>query len=267
LATDVEQCWRDWLRRRLAGEPVAYLVGGHEFHGLWLQVNAHVLDPRPDTETLVDWALAELADTPGQRVLDLGTGSGAIALAIKHTRQHAEVHAVERSPEALEVARSNGQRLGLEVTWHQGSWWQALAGGPGDVAGDLLGDVPDDVSVDVSVAAPAASRRFDLIVSNPPYIADTDEHLAALVHEPRQALVAGADGLDDLRLLVAGAGAWLRPGGHLLLEHGHDQAAAVAALMQTQPADVGSWVDIRHRADLAGHLRCTGARWRPADSA
>jgi release factor glutamine methyltransferase len=219
--------WRDWLARRADAVPVAYLTGQHEFHGLMLHVTPDVLDPRPDTETLVDWALEQLAGGPdGATVLDLGTGSGAIALALKHRRPDARLHAVDLSPAALAVAQGNGERLGLAVAWHQGAWF-----------------------------APLAGRRFDLIVSNPPYIADGDAHLPALRHEPRLALTSGADGLDAIRQIVQAAPAHLAAPGWLLLEHGHDQADAVAALLH----DAG-WRDVTHRHDLAGHRRCTGAR-------
>ncbi len=210
--------------RRLAGEPMAYLTGEKYFHGLRLQVDARVLDPRDDTETLVDWALALLpADAP-RRVLDLGTGSGAIALAIAHARPQARVTAVDASADALTVARANAGQLGLAVTLHHGDW-----------------------------LAPVAGERFDLIVSNPPYIAEGDAHLPALAHEPRSALVSGADGLDDLRRIVATAPAHLAPGGWLLLEHGWDQAAAVRALL----TDAG-FTQVQSRRDLAGIERCSG---------
>ena len=210
--------------RRLAGEPMAYLTGEKHFHGLRLQVDARVLDPRDDTETLVDWALALLpADAP-RRVLDLGTGSGAIALAIAHARPQARVTAVDASADALTVARANAGQLGLAVTLHHGDW-----------------------------LAPVAGERFDLIVSNPPYIAEGDAHLPALAHDPRSALVSGADGLDDLRRIVATAPAHLAPGGWLLLEHGWDQAAAVRALL----TDAG-FTQVQSRRDLAGIERCSG---------
>jgi release factor glutamine methyltransferase len=218
--------WADWVARRAAGVPVAYLTGRHEFHGLSLVVTPDVLDPRPDTETLVDWALELLpADRPA-RVLDLGTGSGAIALAIQQQRPLAELSAVDLSPAALAVARGNGQRLGLAVRWLQGSW-----------------------------LAPVAGERFDLIVSNPPYIAEGDPHLPALLHEPALALTSGADGLDAIRTLVAQARAHLQPGGWLLLEHGWDQADAVAALFAA-----AQWTAASYRLDLGGHRRCTGAQ-------
>ncbi len=215
-------------RRRAAGEPLAYIAGHKEFHGLRLQVDARVLVPRPDTETLVDWALELLAAAPSgtaPRVLDLGTGSGAIALAIKHRFAAAQVEAVDASPGALAVAQANAQALGLEVALRQASW---LAGSTGP---------------------------YDLIVSNPPYIAQDDAHLQALAHEPRSALAAGADGLDDLRVIAAQAPACLAPGGWLLLEHGWNQAAPVAALLGQ--AGLGA---IAHRNDLAGIARCTGGR-------
>lgn len=228
--------WDDWCARRAAGVPVAYLTGRHGFHGLDLHVTPAVLDPRPDTETLVDWALDLLrerpADAPAPAVLDLGTGSGAIALALKHRHGTARVTAVDRSAAALAVARGNGERLGLAVDWRCGSWFTPL----------------DE---------PAGGARFDLIVSNPPYIRHDDPHLAALRHEPLEALVSGPDGLDDLRTLVDGAPAHLADGGWLLLEHGHDQADAVAEMFA-----VAGWQAIAHRQDLGGHRRCTGACWR-----
>ena len=215
--------------RRLAGEPMAYLTGEKHFHGLRLQVDARVLDPRDDTETLVDWALALLPPDAPRRVLDLGTGSGAIALAIAHARPRARVTATDASADALAVARANAGRLGLALELRHGDW-----------------------------LAPLADERFDLIVSNPPYIAEGDAHLPALAHEPRGALVSGADGLDDLRRIVATAPAHLAPGGWLLLEHGWDQAAAVRALL----ADAG-FAQVQSRRDLAGIERCSGGCHHP----
>ena len=214
--------------RRAAGEPLAYLLGEREFHGLMLQVGPAVLVPRPDTETLVDWALELLADAPGTApaMADLGTGSGAIALALKHARPDARVCAVEISPAALAVARANGQRLGLDVQWLAGSWWQPLQG-----------------------------RRFDLVSSNPPYIAAGDPHLPALRHEPLQALSPGGDGLSDLRHIIQAAPLHLQPGGWLLLEHGHDQAEAVRALLLQ-----AGLTQVTTRRDLAGRPRCSGGR-------
>jgi len=214
------------VQRRLDDEPVAYLLGEKEFHGLLLQVDTRVLVPRPDTETLVDWALERLAGQPAARALDLGTGSGAIALALKHARPDLDMHAVDASADALAVARANAERLGLAVDFRQADW---LAG---------------------------AARGHRLIVSNPPYVAAADPHLPALRHEPLSALAAGADGLDDIRRIVRDAPAHLAPDGWLLLEHGHDQAGAVRALL----AACG-FADAQSRTDLAGIERCSGARW------
>jgi release factor glutamine methyltransferase len=211
---------------RTQGEPVAYILGQREFYGLMLQVDARVLDPRPDTETLVDWALSLLPPMAPHHVLDLGTGSGAMALALSSQRPVAQVSAVDKSTEALAVARANGQRLGLRVTWKQGSWFEPLAG-----------------------------ERFDLIVSNPPYIREDDPHMARLTHEPRMALTSGVTGLDDIARIASQAPAHMNTGAWLLLEHGHDQAADVAALLARH-----GFVSITHRHDLAGIARCTGGQ-------
>jgi release factor glutamine methyltransferase len=229
LDPDQARRWIDRLERRADGVPVAYLTGRHEFHGLDLDVTPAVLDPRPDTETLVDWALELLAQGgPAPQVLDLGTGSGAIALALRcRGPAAAEVTAVDVSAEALVVARRNGQRLGLAVRWLLGSWFEPVR----------------QVGAD----------RFELIISNPPYIAEGDPHLPALRHEPRLALTSGTDGLDAIRHLVGQAPEHLRPGGWLLFEHGFDQGPAVAALLQAR-----GFTRITHRHDLAGHCRCTG---------
>ena len=228
------------LAERARGVPLAYLLGEREFHGLTLRVTPDVLVPRPDTEVLVDWTLellagqdrgAPLADhsTP-PTVADLGTGSGAIALALKHAWPTALVCAVERSPAALAVARANGQHLGLPVEWLQGDWF-----------------------------TPLADRRFDLIVSNPPYIDGADAHLAALHAEPIAALTPGPDGLAALRVLARGAPSHLQPGGWLLLEHGHDQGAAVRSLLQAAGLE-----QVQTRRDLGGQERCTAGRCGPA---
>lgn len=212
------------LQRRLRGEPLAYITGHQEFYGLDLQVDARVLCPRADTETLVDWALELLA--PQARVIDLGIGSGAIALAIKHQRPDVQMHARDFSADALAVAQANAQRLGLDVAFSQGSWLDGV------------------------------TSLFDAIVSNPPYIAAADPHLAALAHEPLQALASGADGLDDLRAIIRQAPACLAPGGWLLLEHGYDQAKSVCDLLQG-----AGFADVQSRPDLAGNARCSGGRW------
>jgi len=229
LDADQTARWADWCQRRAAGEPVAYLVGEREFHGLRLAVSPGVLIPRPDTEVLVDWALERLAAAawPAPQVLDLGTGSGAIALAVKHRHPAARLTAVDASPTALAQARANGEQLGLAVDWRLGDWWQGLDG-----------------------------QRFDLVLSNPPYIAQDDPHLQALTHEPLSALASGADGLDDIRRLLAGAAAHLAPGAWLLLEHGWDQAPAVRSLL-----DSHGFTEVQSRQDLAGHARCSGGRW------
>jgi release factor glutamine methyltransferase len=186
-----------------------------------------VLIPRPDTETLVNWALTLLPAAPSSaKVLDLGTGSGAVALALKHASPHSAVLAIDASEQALCVARANALSLGLEVTMTTSCWLESVSG------------------------------VFDLIVSNPPYVREGDPHLAALGHEPLQALTAGADGLDDLRQIIAQAPAYLADGGWLLLEHGYDQADAVSLLLRE-----GGFEAVSSRPDLAGILRCTGGRW------
>ena len=222
------------VARRLAGEPVAYIVGVKEFFGLSFAVSNAVLIPRPDTETLVQWALQIInaldTDTSTPRILDLGTGSGAIALAIKSQAPQCCVTAVDASATALGQAARNGQQLGLDVTWRQSNWFASV---------DQL--------------------PFDVIVSNPPYIAANDPHLRDLRHEPLSALISGADGLDDLRHIVARSGPYLREGGWLLLEHGYDQAEPVAELLK-----VAGFTAIGHQTDLGGMTRCTGGRWLTA---
>lgn len=223
------QAFMQLCHRRIAGEPLAYLVGAKEFFGLNLHVDPRVLIPRPDTETLVEWALQTLAGLgPRPEVLDLGTGSGAIALAIQHARPDARVTAIDASAQALHVAQANAARLGLPVNFRQGSWLQGQG------------------------------AAWDLIVSNPPYVAEGDPHLAALAHEPRAALVATGQGLDDLRAIIEQAPAHLTPGGRLLLEHGHDQAGAVRALLAAN-----GYSEVTSRKDLAGIERCSGGI-RPA---
>ena len=217
--------------RRAEGEPLAYLVGRQEFFGLTLAVDARVLIPRPDTETLVNWALEPLQPPlpPAARVLDLGTGSGAIALALQQARPDWQVSAIDASPDAVAVARSNALALGLQVPVTLSRWLDSVSG------------------------------EFELIVSNPPYVREGDPHLAALGHEPAQALTAGVDGLDDLRQIIAAAPGHLAGGGWLLLEHGWDQAAPVSALLLARGFEA-----VESRPDLAGILRCTGGRWPDA---
>ncbi len=218
--------FQTWLARRAQGEPLAYLLGDKEFFGLPLAVNPDVLIPRPDTEILVEWALDLIPTDRACRVLDLGTGSGAIALAIQHHRPQAQVVAVDASEGALRIAQGNAQKLGLPVQFLHGSWLQPVQG-----------------------------QRFDLIVSNPPYIAEGDPHLAALTHEPLTALTAGPDGLDDIRQIVTQAPHHLVPGGWLLLEHGYDQAVAVTQLLQQ-----GAYAAVQTKQDLGGQNRCTGGQ-------
>lgn len=228
LAADVAARFHDDLARRAAGEPLAYLVGRREFFGLDLAVTRDVLVPRPDTEVLVDWALdvlkGPLHAVACPQVADLGTGSGAVALALKHHHPRAEVVATDFSAAALQVAAGNATRLGIDARFVHGDWWGALG-----------------------------SARFHLAVSNPPYIADDDVHLATLTHEPTMALTPGGDGLDAIRRLIDGAAPHLQPGGWLLLEHGHEQAAAVRRLLHD-----GGFVGVDSRRDLAGHERCSG---------
>ena len=216
------------VQRRQCGEPMAYLRGDQEFFGLQLQVDPRVLVPRPDTETLVNWALEKVdAANNAVSVLDMGTGSGAIALALASQRPLASVSATDESEDALAVARSNAHRLHLPVRFHAGSWLGAVSG-----------------------------QRFHVIVTNPPYIAEHDPHLAALTHEPLTALTAGADGLDDIRTIVADAPQALLPGGWLLIEHGFDQAVAVRSLLQA-----AGFEQVSSRTDLAAIERCSGGQW------
>ncbi len=230
LAPEVLARFDALARRRAAGEPLAYITGRKEFFGLDLQVDARVLVPRPDTETLVEWALAVLdkeaaAQAPPVTILDLGTGSGAVALALKAARPALRVSATDASADALQVARANAARLQLAIEFMQGSWLAPIGG------------------------------RYHAIVSNPPYIAAQDPHLSALTHEPLRALVSGEDGLHDIRQIILQARAHLHPGGWLLLEHGYDQAAAVRVLLQE-----AGFEDVQSRRDLGGILRCSGGR-------
>ena len=214
------------VARRRQGEPIAYIVGKREFFGLEFAVTPAVLIPRPDTELLVELALERLP--PGARLLDMGTGSGAIAVAVAHTRPDAQVTALDVSALALDVARANAAAHGAAVRFLHSDWFGALAG-----------------------------ERFDLIASNPPYIADGDRHLAEgdLRFEPAGALTDHADGLSALRTIVEGAPAHLAPQGWLLMEHGYDQAAAVRDLLTAQ-----GWDEVQSWRDLAGIERVTGGR-------
>ena len=221
LPPEAERRFLDFVARRREGEPVAYILGRKEFYSLPLAVNPAVLIPRPETELLVELAL----EREFSSVLDLGTGSGAIALAIKKHRPAARVLAVEASAAALEVAKRNGVALGLEVEWRHGKWFSGL------------------------------DERFDLIVSNPPYVASGDRHLAELRYEPSSALVSGPDGLDAIREIVAAAAAHLLQGGWIFLEHGLGQDAAVRELLERAGLEeVQTW------PDLAGIPRVSGAK-------
>jgi len=222
--------WTGLLARRAAGEPLAYVLGETEFCGLALRVSPAVLVPRPETEMLVEWALECLQDGPDPSAIDLGTGSGAVALAIRRARPGVRVLATDASEQALAVAHDNARRLGLEISLAQGDWWTA-----------------------------AGAARFALAVCNPPYVAADDPHLRALRHEPLAALTPGGDGLGALVQVIGGAPAHLLPGAWLLLEHGHDQAAAVQALLRAAGFEA-----VATRRDLAGLPRCTGGRWPAA---
>lgn len=226
LNDDEAQSATQLVRRRLAGEPIAYIVGEREFYGLTFLVTPDVLIPRPETELLVELALDRLQD--GDNVLDLGTGSGAIAVAIAHACTGANLTAVDASAASLAVAGSNARLHGVTVRFLHSDWYGALG-----------------------------NEHFNLIVSNPPYIANGDPHLSQgdLRFEPVDALTDHADGLSALRTIINGAVERLAPGGWLLMEHGYDQSAAVRALLTSSGfAEVQSWTD------LAGIERVTGGR-------
>jgi release factor glutamine methyltransferase len=219
---EVENAFLEFIEKRKAGMPVAYLLGRKEFYGLALAVNPSVLIPRPETELLVDLAL----ERKPASVLDLGTGSGAVALAIKHERKICRVVAVEADLAALLTAKRNAAKFDLDVDFRHGRWFEPVAG-----------------------------ERFELIVSNPPYVAEGDPHLPALRYEPPSALLAGRDGLDCIRDILHGAGSHLQPGGWLLLEHGAGQEDAVKGLLQE-----AGFVSNHSWPDLAGIPRVTGGK-------
>jgi len=219
LNEEARERFLDSVSRRKRGEPIAYIVGHKEFYGLELAVNPAVLIPRPETELLVELALQREPSS----VLDLGTGSGAVALAIKRNHPDVKVIAVEASAAALVVAKRNAAKHGLEVDFRHGRWF----------------DVIDE--------------KFDLIVANPPYVAEGDPHLKDLAFEPREALVAGVDGLDAIRQIAAEAPRHMAEGGWLLIEHGQGQDAAVRQLL-------GGLEEVRTWPDLAGIPRVTGGR-------
>jgi release factor glutamine methyltransferase len=222
ISVDAEKRFAEFIARRARGEPIAYILGRKEFYGVDLEVTPATLVPRPETELLVELSLQRAFSS----VADLGTGSGAIAVALKKHRSNARVVAVEASAAALQVARKNAMRLGLDVEFRHGRWFE-----------------------------PLANERFDLIVSNPPYVAAADPHLHDLRFEPQEALVAGIDGLDALREIAGQARDFLLPGGWLLLEHGMGQDRSVRALLGAAGLeDVASW------PDLAGIPRVTGGK-------
>ncbi len=228
VTTEAAATFSEYLERRRSGEPVAYILGQQGFWKLDLEVAPHTLIPRPDTELLVETALERLPATPA-KVLDLGTGTGAIALALASERGGWQVTAVDRVAEAVALAERNRERLRLgNVRVLESHWYSALQG-----------------------------ERFDMIISNPPYIRAADPHLVAgdVRFEPASALVAGDDGLDDLRTIIAQAPQHLASAGWLLLEHGYDQAAAVRELLAKHDFE-----QIESREDLGGHERITLGR-------
>jgi release factor glutamine methyltransferase len=228
LDEDALLAFASLVARRAGGEPVAYLVGHREFFSREFAVSPAVLIPRPETELLVEIARANIAAVDAPRILDLGTGSGCIAITLALECAQALVSAVDASQPALAVARRNAEQFGAQVRFVQSDWFAELTG-----------------------------EIFDLIVANPPYIATTDPHLATgdLRHEPRAALAGGDDGLDALRRIVAAAPAHLAPGGQLWVEHGYDQAAAVRELLAT-----AGLADLEQHHDLAGIIRVSGGR-------
>ncbi|MGE8611176.1 MAG: peptide chain release factor N(5)-glutamine methyltransferase [Achromobacter veterisilvae] len=229
LAPEVAAAYEALALRRLAGEPMAYLLGHREFMGHRFRVTPDVLIPRPDTEVLVETALECIDGLTGPMVLDLGTGSGAIAVSIALARRDARVMASDVSAAALAVAAANAWELTAAVRFAEGSWYEAVPAGEG----------------------------FDLIVSNPPYVASDDPHLdqGDLRFEPRGALTDGAGGLEDLARIVEGAGAHLKPGGSLWMEHGWDQAEQVRDMLRQ-----AGFADVHSRQDLAGIERISGGR-------
>ena len=225
LSTQVADDFRSLSLRRAAGEPAAYIVGYKEFFGMNFAVDARVLIPRPDTETLVQWAVDLASSIAGPEVLDLGTGSGAVAIAVANSLK-CKVTATDFSQQALAVASHNARQLGVDVEFVHSNWFEKVSG------------------------------HYHIIVSNAPYIAMADPHLAALTYEPLSALAAGTDGLSDIRQIVQLAPQHLQLGGWLLLEHGYDQASAVCELLAQH-----GFAKVHSRQDLAGTARCSGGQW------
>ena len=227
LPIQAANAFHNFSQRRAAGEPLAYIIGYKEFFGLRFSVDARVLVPRPDTETLVQWALDVSSIFASPDILELGTGSGAVAIAIAHTLK-CKVTATDLSTQALSVASDNAAKLGVDVKFLHSNWFEKVSG------------------------------HYDVIASNPPYIKSSDPHLEALTHEPLNALAAGADGLSDLRQIVQSAPNHLQPGGWLLLEHGYNQESPVRTLLVER-----GFKQVQSRCDLAGIARCSGGQWAP----
>jgi len=253
LADAQSELYAALVERRSAGEPIAYIVGAREFFSLDFKVTPAVLIPRPETEALVEFALERISPQGAQRVLDLGAGSGCVAISIAKHRPRARVVAVDCSTAALVVARENARRLlntslGAPSPLTGEGWDGGDQGGGNSNLSFVLSDWFDAL----------AGRKFDLIVSNPPYIAAGDPHLAQgdLRFEPPGALVAGADGLACFRLIIASAPQYLSGGGWLAFEHGYDQAARCRQLL----AEAG-FCEVFSRADLAGIERVSGGVW------
>ena len=227
LTTEQSEQFGSLHARRLAGEPIAYLLGQREFMGLAFEVNPAVLIPRPETELLVQTVLERVAQIPQPRILDLGTGSGAIAVSLAHARPDAMVWATDISDAAMALAKRNAQRHGVAIECHVGSWFEAL---------------------------PVDTLPFDVIVSNPPYIHPEDEHLRQgdLRFEPRQALTEGVDGLCAYRVLAESAWQHLVPGGWLSVEHGFDQSRDINAIFKGAGLQT-----VETLLDLSGHPRVT----------
>lgn len=228
LAEEHSNLLKDLTQRRAMGEPMAYILGHQEFWGLKIAVTKDVLIPRPETEHIIEWVLTRYPPTVPLSVADLGTGSGAIALALASERALWEIHATDDSVPALTVAKQNAQALRTEnIHFHLGHW-----------------------------CAPLPLRKYDLMISNPPYIAENDPHLTHLPYEPQRALRSGADGLDAIREIIALAPDYLASMGYLILEHGYDQAHPVTQILRQR-----GFTDIQTHHDLAGHPRFATARF------
>ncbi len=236
LEANIHAAFEALLKRRLNGEPIAYILGYREFYGLKLKVTPDTLIPRPDTEALVEAALAKIPQNQSCKILDLGTGTGAIALAIAHNRPQVFVTATDASENALKIAQENAQNLKItNIEFVQSDWFGALQ-----------------------------NQSFDVIVSNPPYIEQNDVHLTQgdLRYEPITALVSGQDGLDDIHHIIANAPQHLNPRGYLLLEHGYNQAKSVAVLLKN-----AGFSEIETIKDLGSNERVTLGRYVAAVSA